>query len=159
MIKNFGARMSKKIGIALIAIAISMVLIVNFVLGGFNYLFNSYADFSLNQKGLPIILGIIIPILFFGVGFYQYRKPISQSALEKKLRKEKEKQIEDERRALELETLKAQRASVATEGVSAQPTPVTKEVVTKEIVKVRCRYCGRLYIETAERCPNCGGTN
>ncbi len=34
---------------------------------------------------------------------------------------------------------------------------VEKIVVIKEIVKIRCPYCGGLYDEVRDRCPNCGG--
>jgi len=27
----------------------------------------------------------------------------------------------------------------------------------REVVKVRCRYCGALYDEVKDKCPNCGG--
>jgi hypothetical protein len=39
--------------------------------------------------------------------------------------------------------------------VTAQvpPSVVVREVVT---VKIRCSYCGTLYDETLDRCPNCG---
>lgn len=40
-----------------------------------------------------------------------------------------------------------------------QPQPVTqvyqKEVVTREVVKVRCRYCGALVDEGVNTCPKC----
>jgi len=39
--------------------------------------------------------------------------------------------------------------------------PVVREketIVTKEIVKVRCQYCGTTYnIAELDRCPHCGG--
>ncbi len=31
-------------------------------------------------------------------------------------------------------------------------------VQEKVIVKVRCQYCGALYDETLDKCPNCGGS-
>jgi heme/copper-type cytochrome/quinol oxidase subunit 2 len=39
-----------------------------------------------------------------------------------------------------------------------QPTPppeATKEII-REIVKIRCPYCGNLYDETEDKCPTCG---
>jgi flagellar biosynthesis/type III secretory pathway M-ring protein FliF/YscJ len=33
-----------------------------------------------------------------------------------------------------------------------------KETVIREIVKVRCQYCGRLYEEMQEKCPHCGAS-
>jgi hypothetical protein len=32
-----------------------------------------------------------------------------------------------------------------------------KQVVVKEIVKVRCQYCGQLFDSTLDKCPYCGG--
>lgn len=35
--------------------------------------------------------------------------------------------------------------------------PVVQEVIQKEVVvKIRCSYCGTLYDETLDKCPNCG---
>jgi len=31
-----------------------------------------------------------------------------------------------------------------------------KETVIREVVKVRCQYCGKLYDETRGKCPHCG---
>lgn len=31
-----------------------------------------------------------------------------------------------------------------------------REVVTREIVKIRCRHCGRLHEEKLDTCPHCG---
>ena len=38
------------------------------------------------------------------------------------------------------------------------PPQVPQSVVVREVVtvKVRCSYCGTLYDETLDRCPNCG---
>lgn len=34
---------------------------------------------------------------------------------------------------------------------------VKKEIIIqREIVKIRCPYCGRLYEETHDKCPHCG---
>jgi DNA-directed RNA polymerase subunit RPC12/RpoP len=38
-----------------------------------------------------------------------------------------------------------------------QPTQVIKETEIREIVKIRCQYCGNLYEERENRCPKCGG--
>jgi len=38
-----------------------------------------------------------------------------------------------------------------------QTSASPQEVIQKEvIVKVRCSYCGNLYDETLDKCPNCG---
>jgi DNA-directed RNA polymerase subunit RPC12/RpoP len=37
-----------------------------------------------------------------------------------------------------------------------QPIVKEKEII-REIVKIRCPYCGNLYDETLNECPNCGG--
>lgn len=36
------------------------------------------------------------------------------------------------------------------------PQPTEKEVITKEIVLIKCEYCGSLMPQTASFCPNCG---
>lgn len=36
-----------------------------------------------------------------------------------------------------------------------QPTIKEREII-REIIKIRCPYCGNLYDETADKCPNCG---
>lgn len=48
------------------------------------------------------------------------------------------------------------------EGVQGQTNskiqPVIKEKeVIREIVKIRCSYCGNLYDEKLDKCPHCGG--
>ena len=37
------------------------------------------------------------------------------------------------------------------------PTQVREREVTREVVKIRCQYCGALYDERANSCPKCGG--
>lgn len=37
------------------------------------------------------------------------------------------------------------------------PTTPEKIVIIREIVKIRCPYCGSLYNEPEDKCPNCGG--
>jgi len=45
------------------------------------------------------------------------------------------------------------------------PAPIQERVIREEItkkeviVKIRCSYCGTLYDETLDKCPNCGATN
>jgi flagellar basal body-associated protein FliL len=36
-----------------------------------------------------------------------------------------------------------------------QPSVVEKEIV-REVVKIRCPYCGNLYDEDQDKCPTCG---
>jgi hypothetical protein len=38
------------------------------------------------------------------------------------------------------------------------PALPERVVIMKEIVKIRCRYCGSLYDEVEDRCPYCSGT-
>jgi len=45
------------------------------------------------------------------------------------------------------------------EGSSTKSEVVKEREVIREIVKVRCRYCGRLYEERLDSCPHCGGKN
>ena len=34
---------------------------------------------------------------------------------------------------------------------------VKEKEIIREIVKIRCSYCGNLYDEKLDRCPHCGG--
>jgi len=43
------------------------------------------------------------------------------------------------------------------EEASTKPEVIKEREVIKEIVKVRCPYCGQLYEETLDKCPHCGG--
>jgi len=53
--------------------------------------------------------------------------------------------------------LKARREMPQVDG--KHPSVVIKEKeVIKEIVKVRCRHCGCLCLETLDKCPNCGAS-
>lgn len=46
---------------------------------------------------------------------------------------------------------------VAMETQLPSASPVVREVIQKEVVvKIRCSYCGTLYDETLDKCPNCG---
>lgn len=41
--------------------------------------------------------------------------------------------------------------------VQSTPPQITqKEVVERQVIKVRCRHCGALVDETKGKCPNCG---
>jgi hypothetical protein len=43
------------------------------------------------------------------------------------------------------------------ENISLTPKqPQVQQIVIKEVVKVKCRYCGALIDSTAETCPICG---
>ena len=41
------------------------------------------------------------------------------------------------------------------------PAPIQiikeKETTTREVVKIRCQYCGCLFDEVIDKCPRCGG--
>jgi len=42
--------------------------------------------------------------------------------------------------------------------VSTENHPVVRErEIIREIVKIRCPYCGNLYDEKLDKCPHCGG--
>jgi hypothetical protein len=36
---------------------------------------------------------------------------------------------------------------------------VKEKEIIREIVKIRCSYCGNLYDETLDKCPHCGAKN
>lgn len=36
------------------------------------------------------------------------------------------------------------------------PVIIREKEIIREIVKIRCRHCGNLYLETLDKCPSCG---
>lgn len=42
------------------------------------------------------------------------------------------------------------------DGTRAISPPMHKEILTREIVKIPCRYCGQLVTQTDRKCPSCG---
>ena len=40
---------------------------------------------------------------------------------------------------------------------STMPQTVREKEIIREIIKIRCPYCGSLYDEKETKCPNCGG--
>ena len=46
-------------------------------------------------------------------------------------------------------------ANVVVPAPSAAPASMT-HTIERQVVKVRCRYCGGLYDEVAPKCPSCG---
>jgi uncharacterized OB-fold protein len=44
------------------------------------------------------------------------------------------------------------------DGTVGQPVMVRERETIREIVKSRCRFCGKLFFETKEKCQHCGAT-
>jgi DNA-directed RNA polymerase subunit RPC12/RpoP len=40
--------------------------------------------------------------------------------------------------------------------LSQHSPPVTEREIIREVIKIRCPYCGTLYDENVNSCPNCG---
>ena len=153
-LSNLGGFVRKIMGMVLIAVGMVFVLIFDFFFHALGFLSSGWTMFD---RLLGFSLGVLAPAVFLIVGFIEFRKG---SRLDKE-KKVWETQVTQERRALELETVRAQRERIATKGVDLQQVPVAKErevIREREIVKIRCRYCGKLYVETADKCPHCGAT-
>jgi hypothetical protein len=39
---------------------------------------------------------------------------------------------------------------------SESPQVVREKEIIREVVKIRCSYCGSIYDENLDKCPNCG---
>ena len=39
---------------------------------------------------------------------------------------------------------------------SAQPQVIKEREIIKEVIKIKCPYCGALVDQGVDRCPNCG---
>ena len=61
---------------------------------------------------------------------------------------EKEREARIEREQERLREIEEKRKAVL----------LKETTIIKEIVKVRCRYCGRLYDASLDKCPNCGAS-
>ena len=48
-------------------------------------------------------------------------------------------------------------SSILTPQPKEQTTITREKEIIKEIVKIKCRYCGRLYDQHENKCPYCGG--
>jgi len=49
-------------------------------------------------------------------------------------------------------------SSKVQEQTTSETQPIIKErEIIREIVKIRCPYCGNLYDEKLDKCPHCGG--
>jgi len=49
-----------------------------------------------------------------------------------------------------------QKAS-GTKSSGEEPAVIKERETIREIVKIRCQYCGNLYDEKDDKCPHCGG--
>ncbi len=50
------------------------------------------------------------------------------------------------------------KAGKVSEQITSVNQPIIKEKeIIREIVKIRCPYCGDLYDEKLDKCPHCGG--
>jgi predicted Zn-ribbon and HTH transcriptional regulator len=72
-------------------------------------------------------------------------------------------EIEREQETEELSEAEVAEEKVKEEAPVQAQTQTVKEVyrekeILREIVKIRCRYCGRLYEERLDRCPHCGAS-
>jgi DNA-directed RNA polymerase subunit RPC12/RpoP len=47
-------------------------------------------------------------------------------------------------------------SSVENQVFSQPQQPVTEKEVIREVIKIRCPYCGSLYDESLTACPTCG---
>jgi hypothetical protein len=82
------------------------------------------------------------------LSFQGYRKALDERA---------RRRYTEEVRAFE-QLCRAQRAASPGDpaGAGTPPTPMLKEVVIKEVVRIPCRYCGNLVDNTARKCDDCG---
>lgn len=103
-----------------------------------------------------VLIFIVLPLWMMYSGFSKYRTEINIEKERKALETQK-MQIEKERAALEIERIKQQRQRVARGEIDLEKPQVSRErEIIKEIVKIRCSYCGKLYDERLDKCPHCG---
>jgi len=49
------------------------------------------------------------------------------------------------------------RGEIGGQPTSENPPIIKEKEIIREIVKIRCPYCGNLYDEKLDKCPHCGG--
>jgi len=66
--------------------------------------------------------------------------------------------IRDSRKKELMETVLRRKSALPSFGQQAgrEEAVVKEREIIREIVKVRCQHCGRLYDETVNQCPHCG---
>lgn len=120
-----------------------------------------------SQQGYPassIAISVLVSlVLFVLVPFWIMKKGYKNYRASRTLEREKQEhqyQLEKERRALELDRVKYEREKIA-KGITDSDKPVVsrEREIIREIVKIRCTYCGKLYDERSGRCPHCGASN
>jgi len=65
--------------------------------------------------------------------------------------------IGDRRKKEMMETILQRKSVLLASGqqVGKEQVVIKEKEIIREIVKVRCKYCGRLYDETENQCPHC----
>jgi len=154
--------MGKKIGLALLVIG----GIVLFILGlpvTFYILFRSSPQYDTPS----VVIAALISVLFFVLipswvmkkGYTNYttatRMEKEKQEYQSQLKKEHIAQQEKEQMAIELEKIKHRRREMEEAG-SKTPSVIREREIIKEIIKIKCRYCGKLHDERRDKCPHCG---
>jgi hypothetical protein len=155
-----------------------------FIVAGI-YIAVSWSGYSNFPLPLAVGIGIVFPLIgvYFIQRWYRARKVITEAKLkairsaeeqgrlnEEQRRHREQFELEQRAKGLEkfvdkkgnerwgtLEQIRAwQREEKELERLDKTTVLREKETIIKEIIRVRCPYCGKLYDETLEICPNCG---
>lgn len=134
------------------------------VIAGFYLVWSNYGS-------MPFVIGGVI---IAGIGVLLIRN--SRSVKQTQQQKESSKTIEVINRRISEEKYERQQRAKGLEkyvnksGNTLWGTPEhvaewarmdkasVEVIIKKEIVKIRCQYCGKLYNEPLDSCPNCGGS-
>ncbi|MHA1683257.1 MAG: hypothetical protein ACTSUE_20125 [Promethearchaeota archaeon] len=126
--------------------------------------FMNFIDFSGGSSGFGAWIGGIgmtmagFLLLFFGICIFTSAK---RSGLipyvKKRMREEELKDTDTLLDAVDDDTSTSMRVPFVG-NVKIPNYPQNEKVVIKEVVKVRCDYCGALVNVTESICPECGGT-
>jgi len=111
--------------------------------------------FGSRVVGASLVLGGVALVLF---GIYSYFSPSAWYQLksvglsETELTRWRTANVEADAKAL----ARFIQEQIDRREIPPPPPPAAKEVITKEIVMIKCDYCGALMPQTATFCPNCG---
>lgn len=56
----------------------------------------------------------------------------------------------------EISKMESQGLDISVDGIEGQG--VREKIIIKEVVKVKCRYCGSLFDHTSDKCPTCNAS-
>lgn len=128
---------------------------------GLYLLWYHFGSWPIVAIGATIGLIVVIAIYSSRQGKKMREKVAKEQVLSALDRRLEEKRFEKEQKEKDLVKYVDKNGNVMW-GTPEQVIQWKKEegkgvIIQREIVKIRCKYCGKLYDQTLDNCPHCGG--